>query len=275
MHRVVLDEEDTKFLDEEFKWKLVEIARIARDILLYLPRKIGDYVDHGIDHSKRIIGIINELYDVVNEYCSYKLDVIDVFLLKASAYLHDTGNIIRSREVHGETSASIIEKIVQEKFKILTSNETKALMMISWAHQGSLLRLISLENKFLKIRDKNVNIGFLSALFRLADALDVGVNRASPIVYEVIKEELNEVSRRHWEDHMAILRRALDPEEGTILLFASPEKIESAKRLADRITKELRECNIILREYGFPLKEVEVKRIPDEYVVYRRSISQL
>jgi len=86
------------------------------------------------------------------------------------------------------------------------------------------------------------------------------------MVYEVIKEELNEISRRHWKGHMAILRRVLNPEEGTILLFASSEKIESVKRLADRIAKELRECNIILREYGFPLEEVKIRRI-DEYVV--------
>jgi hypothetical protein len=249
------------FSDAVLEQKIIHIRQLVTPILRFIPRNIPEFTDHGYLHSTGILKILSELIPIVNEHCSYDLDEEDVFLLEASAYLHDIGNIIGPREIHGETSAILIEQMLEkytsEKFGF-SQEEIYVLKVISWTHQGSTLRLLSMRNKMLKLK-KEVDLGFVSALFRLTDALDIGSTRAPQIVYEIIEKELPDVSKRHWLAHQALFIRypiAFDAEEKVILLFVFPEKRKDASFILEQLNNELRNCLVILDDYGFPFKEM-------------------
>lgn len=251
------------FSDVALDQKIIYIKHSVLPILRFIPRNIPDFTDHGYLHSVGILKILDELIPIVNGYCTYSLDEEDVFLLEASAYLHDIGNIRGPREIHGETSANLIEQILEEyssKETGFSPEEMFALKVISWAHQGNILRLLSVRNKMIRLR-KDVDLGFVSALFRLADSFDIGSSRAPKLVYEIIKKELPDASKRHWLAHQALWIQspiAFDVEEETILLFVFPDGQEDALLILEQLNRDLKDSLTILSDYRFPLKKVSL-----------------
>ncbi|MCW7080624.1 MAG: HD domain-containing protein [Candidatus Methanospirare jalkutatii] len=158
------------------------------------------YTDHGPGHSEAVIENLNKLTKGVN------LSEYEDFLLKCSAWLHDSGMLGREgeniynpevcnriRKEHHKRSAEYISKHWRE---IGLSDETEA-TIIQWicrAHSSKVN--INEVPEETHIAGENVRTRFLAALLRLADALDCREDRLPPEDYrhlpQIPRESLKE-----------------------------------------------------------------------------------
>lgn len=191
---------------------IVDVFREASNIWLKPIHKY--YTDHGVQHSERILSIcdamLESLYDTM-------LCEEEIFILVASAYLHDIGmqmpeyarlekkedytseekSIIRGR--HHIASEMAIKNHIANKISI-ESGIIEFIAVVSKYHRESGGDIYKLED--IHYNGKNIRMGLLASILRLCDELDVDNQRIDFNSAEFVA--LLPETKMHWYSHKYI-----------------------------------------------------------------------
>ncbi len=162
------------------------------------------YTDHKPEsHSERIIEKLNAM----SERMETPLREVEAFILLCAAYLHDIGMQMRPsagmtldevRDQHHLLSREMIEGaiVAPGRFRSvgLTREFTDEVALVSAAHRK--LNLASPDFETRPKSGQDVRLRLLSAMLRLADALDLDDRRV--IMDNLQLEEVSSTSRLHW-----------------------------------------------------------------------------
>lgn len=217
--------------------------RYATRLLPYIPRGLPVYQSHGIAHSSAILGYINQILTTPG------LDVSprERSLLYMAAWFHDIGYLhplsIHNRGTHPELSVDMIRKdpVISD---LVPGDDREDLLTIIRYHDSQ-ADLRSLCETVPEIRTP-----LLAALFRLADAVDIGNDRCPAEVFSLIEDGLDEHSRRHWMAHQNV-RACVITYPVIRILVHDPENPFFRRRIIPHLEDDCRSTGVILKEYGF------------------------
>jgi len=250
------------------------IKLVVRPVLLFVPKGIGDYTDHGLSHSERVIKYCNRIF-IACEEAGIKLNEIEEFLMRSSAWLHDIGNLI-GRKKHSEKSCEFLDYLNIKYFSIdpVLINFIKIVIK---AHSEKSLNLSNIP-RFKKYKGVEFRLRLVCALFRLADECDIDFRRAPKTVYDLIEKDMKkkmrsrsirtakkaEKSNDYWLSHQTI--RNIIFKKDIKKLFILVYDVNLAQRATESIKREMKILKPIFDEENFPYKEVEIEEIKTEYI---------
>jgi len=183
------------------------------------------FTNHDVEHSEEIIYLIGQIVKSIENDTEIFFNEDELFILLASAYLHDIGmqlskietysidglsseqyDLIRKR--HAEESYHIILKrllpsVNRDDFHFPSIDEEylPAIARVSKGHSTEYFQeIIELFNTDpLKPKGRKVRGEFLTALLMIADELDLQCKRVN--FYDTAKFSLSDVSLLHWYKH--------------------------------------------------------------------------
>lgn len=229
-------------------------------ILSYVHRGIGDYTTHGADHCREVERLGRDVLLKCNSKARRcNTSSYEEYLLLASAWLHDLGNIF-GREKHNENACRIIDQLGTKFIWGLVPDAVEFIRWICYAHSTE----VPIEEvpEAFKV-EEGVKLRFLAALFRLLDASDMANRRAPLPVYELIKDEIDEKTRQHWTSHQAILD-VFYPDDSQTIMITVIDK-DKAQFAVDAFRKKFDSVKNFLGPYEFPWKDYglhNIKKVP-------------
>jgi hypothetical protein len=241
---------------ENLKNKLCQAGLLGNAIAQY-------YTDHGRGHSERII----ENFDRIIPK-NLRLNSTEAYILLCSAWLHD---IATAFQEPGKTPAEIYKThhIRGKEFiendpalnNLLLSTARSYIAMITEKHRRE-ERIDKLPKLAFIDKDK-VRIQLLTALLRLADALDITGARASELRSAFVKK-LPDEAKIHWEVCRLITGWNFNHSKHIIEIYAHYETDEEKAMLIWRIDDLYSELSSViptLNEYGLICIGLEAKLV--------------
>lgn len=175
---------------------------------IFSNQRQEDFTDHKPDgHSERIIRILNDLCSEMMEMKDKKLNVQEIFVLLASAYVHDVGmqygkdstlTLMDVRERHHLLSEEMIRGSIQKPTEYpdlgIPKEYVDQIAKVSRGHRKTNLYTDEYNPIFWK--GEQIRLRLLAALLSLADDLDITSRRVSMqnLMIRVVPQE----SRVHW-----------------------------------------------------------------------------
>lgn len=230
----------------------------------FLPR-FPDFTDHTILHSMDVLEYCNLL---LGEEQVEKLSAAECYVIIMSCYLHDIGMGISQknyeelsekidfgdyfethsrddaetiiRAFHNEYSGLFIRKYA-ELFDIPCEEMIFAIVQVSRGHRKTDL-FDEKEYPVLNSPDGIIRTAFLAALIRLADEIDVGVDRNSELLFDSSKAR-DQGGTEAFGTHESI--RRVEVGEDALVLYTKPKAPEYralVQILADKIQETLDYC---------------------------------
>jgi AAA15 family ATPase/GTPase len=258
-----------KKLDKYLPW--LEVIR-KRTIELFSTPRLRDFTDHTPEgHSERIIDILNALCSEMMGMKDKKLNTEEIFVLLASAYLHDVGmqyakdpelRLIDIRERHHELSEKMILGSLYERANWpdlgIPMEYADEIAKVSRGHRRT--DLYTREYDALHKNGKPIRLRLLVALLSLADDLDLTYRR---VVMENLElSSVPQESRVYWWRYYYI--EAVSISEGKIqLFFCLPSPIYErivVPSVEHQINSRLSELREILWDNGIRLYLKESQR---------------
>lgn len=89
---------DLKEKNQKYYGKLLELRDIMSDWLSYIPNSFPHYTRHTLRHSEEIISQLSSLLFSDTGQAVANLSAMEIYILAASAYLHDAGMVVSDRE---------------------------------------------------------------------------------------------------------------------------------------------------------------------------------
>jgi hypothetical protein len=226
-------------------------------ILTYIHRGIGDLTVHGADHCREVerIGIdVLQKCNRMERKCN--TSSYEDYLVVASAWLHDLGNIY-GRLKHNENSCKIIDKIGKEYLWGLVPNAVDLVKWICYTHLSSVD--INGVDEFVDV-EGGVKLRYLAALFRLLDASDMANRRAPAPVYVLLKDSFEDADAdKHWTSHQAIMDVSF-PEDSELIVITVIDK-DKAQLAVENFKKDFDSVKHVLAHYDFPWSDFRIKLI--------------
>jgi len=182
------------------------VLNLKNNVLGFSQIHIPYFTGHGVQHAE---GVVEQLTNMISNEVLKQMDAIEVFILLCSAWLHDIGLLVNVdkngkrlsneevRDCHHELSRDLIlEK--HNQLGLVDSRAAEIVAEVCYCHR----RRVNLDTYFpseeISFDGSKVRVRFLSALLRLADAMDTGSKRAPRILMgDMLKLPENE--RRHWQ----------------------------------------------------------------------------
>ena len=162
------------------------------------------YSDHGVEHSLRILRILDRLTEKVD------LKPFEIFPLLCSVWLHDVGMFVgheagesyeTTRGAHHLRSIAFI-KIETEAGRLpIDQWQLPNVLDICRAHRSKVNIDEILKSRPFEDGSGDIRIRLLASFLRIADACDVHYSRAPETVFEIHKEFIPRVSKEHWRKH--------------------------------------------------------------------------
>ena len=253
----------------------------------FLPR-FPDFTDHTILHSMDVLEYCNIL---LGEEQVERLSAAECYVLIMSCYLHDIGMGINQknyeslsehidfgdyfethsrddaetiiRAFHNEYSGLFIRKYA-DLFDIPCEEMVFAIVQVSRGHRKTDL-LDEKEYPVLTSPDGIIRTAFLAAIIRLADEIDVGVDRNSELLFDSSKVK-GKGGIEAFGTHESI--RRVEVGEDAIELYTkpkAPEYRELIQILADKIGETLDYCrNVVALRSDFCIAQTHVEIIEIE-----------
>lgn len=223
--------------------KIESAERYATRLLPFIPRGLPVFQSHGITHSRAIIRYINQFLTIPG--LSPTPD--EITLLYLAAWFHDIGYLhpvsIHDRGKHADLSCEMIH---HDPFitDLVSPDEETALDTIVRYHdsRSDLTRIAG--------SGSGNRIALMAALFRLADAVDLGADRCPPEVFALIEDGLDEHSRRHWLAHQNILGCRIAYPSIRIMIH-DPHNPFFTRRIIPHLEDDCIQTGIILQQYGY------------------------
>lgn len=255
------------------KEKVIEIIKWPPPISCSLNEIPPYYTDHGVDHTRRILFILDRLIEKI------ELQKFEIFSLLCAAWLHDIGMFVgREKDetheiIRKNHHLKSVEYIKQESAigrlpidKWYLPNITD----ICRAHRSK----VKFEDnpKIPKERPYEDGIGFirvqlLCSLLRFADACDIHYSRAPESVFEIHKEFIPRISKEHWKKHFGIGQVRFNWNKSCIEIVVNyPTDDTNERNVHNRIVQcihnelkaELQTITDIFMDYGITLFHVEI-----------------
>lgn len=273
-----------KGLMPEDKVKLLVIERHVETLFGIGTPKNPYFTLHGPPHIK---SVENHLQSII-ESSKCKLDRKELFLLLAATWFHDTGMVNSPREIHHLKCPEFVEAL---KDDILFKNEDVELKYIGLIGQGH--RKVDLNDQKYDpdlCGDHKIRIGFLAALLRLADELDLDFRRAPRSLREIIDADLDAIGKLHWAKHYYVKGIDFSSEMeinkkifvNVLISFRVPDgKHEEilGKLIMASVEKVLKETQVRLQDDGVRIRvrcqgKIEnVERLPADILSLAKTLS--
>lgn len=241
---------------------LGQLSFSVTPILNYIHRGVPDYTIHGTDHCREIESLARDILKKCNSKTRRcNTSSYEEYLVLASAWLHDLGNIL-GRDNHNKTSCDIIDQLGTKYIWGLAPNAVELVKWVCFAHAVNVP--IEKVEETVNVEGK-VKLRFLAALFRLLDASDMANRRAPLPVYELIKEKLDEETQKHWTSHQAILDISY-PEDSESIVITVIDK-DKAQFAVDIFNQKFESVRNTLISYEFPWRKfdiVQIEKVPTE-----------
>lgn len=222
--------------------RIKSIERYVARLLPFIPRGLPVFQAHGIEHSLSIIRNINQIIHTPG----FDEQPHEVFLLYAAAWMHDLGYLhpetLVARKTHSAISARMIRQdpTIQE---LVNEEEQDPLEDIIQNHDTHADLTLVLENS------SRFRTPLLAAMFRLADAVDIGADRCPPEVYSLIQDGLDVRSRMHWLAHQNIQKCTIEKAVVRIKTI-DPGDRYFRERIIPHLEEDIRSTEVIFRRYG-------------------------
>ncbi len=257
-----------------------------QDILTNYKQWFPTFTDHSALHSCQVINFCNNI--IGTEYIQ-KLNLDEIYILLMACYLHDSGMGISERDFyefkdkidlkgvdfsdenldladvirryHHEFAGQFIKKYAPF-FEIPSEEHLFGIVQLARGHRKTDLMDVNEYPTALKLNNGNtVNLAYLAVLIRLADEIDIAIDR-NP--YELYQEysKYSEASIKEFNMHKAI--KHLDICEDKFVFYAEveDEKIKNdVLDLMDKVRETLHYSLQVVRErspYDIAQKYVEI-----------------
>ena len=236
--------------------RILAAEQYASMMLPYIPRGLPVFQSHGIHHSLRIIRLLNQIFRAPG----IQILRLEAFLLYVAAWFHDIGYLnplsIHNRSMHPSLSVEMIHKDTGIQ-SLLQGDEGAALDIIIRNHDT--------RTDLTGIRESGSSLRtpLLAALFRIADAFDIGTDRCPVEVFSLIEDGLDEHSRRHWLAHQNIAGCSITPPIITVMVN-DPENPFFKRRIVPHLEEDCLTTSEILRRYGITPFMPVYRQIPSE-----------
>ena len=158
------------------------------------------YSDHGINHSERILGILDRLT------ANLDLATSEVFPLLCAVWLHDIGmfrgreqgeSYEKTRSLHHLRSITFIKEEAKAGRLPIDQWQLPNIIDICKSHRSKVNLEEVPKNRPDEYGNGDIRVRFLSSLFRIADACDVHHSRAPESVFEIHKDSIPRLSKEH------------------------------------------------------------------------------
>lgn len=232
--------------------RIEQIEEYASRLLPFIPRGLPVYQSHGVHHSLSIIQTINRLATIPE----LQINSEEVFLLYLAAWLHDLGYLhplsIYDRGMHTELSLDMINRDPTIQRHIQPSELSLLEIIIRYHDTHTDLTVI-------KEVSSNVRISLISALFRIADAIDIGTDRCPQEVFELISDGLNEHSRRHWQAHQNVTGIRISYPV-IIIIVRDSDNPFFKRRVIAHLQEDCMTANQILKKFNLSPVTIECRK---------------
>ena len=229
------------------------------------------YNDHGKNHFERIE---NNYSNMINE-SGISLTCCEVYLVLLSIWFHDIGLWLGrkegespedARKYHHERVKDVIDLLVSKKeITPLENSEETILTKICAGHS----RKTDLNDitKTSTLNGESINPRLLSALLRIADALDIDHRRAPETIFELFEDSIPENSKEHWDKHRFVNSVEFNRIYASIdivttfkqTLIDLVEQHKLAHWVQEEIKNELRSVKSVFDDYELPFSHVLLK----------------
>jgi hypothetical protein len=252
-----------------------------------------DFTDHSIEHSDRVIKNLNDLTDVLMK-SDTPLAPLEVYILLASAYVHDLGMQEERLEVTEkwvrEHHHELTRKIILESYK-QPSESAISLDLSPLPGIASIVAIVAEAHRKVDLSQdefkpfchsgEDIRPRFLAALLRFADELDLDYQRA-PMDMIVLRDIPTE-SLFHWYKSYYVSGVRID--NGCVTVwYQFPEGCQYYEHLIARpvdgkIQDEFAELERIFRQHRAGVwvarsevrYRLDVKPMPIEVIEYARK----
>lgn len=244
-----------------------------QDILTNYQQWFPTFTDHSTLHSCQVINFCNNLIGKEN---IGKLNLDEIYILLMGCYLHDSGMGVSKndfyefkdhidlkgtridgddvdigsviRKFHHEFAGQFIKKYAPF-FEIPTEEHLFSIVQLARGHRKTDLMDPVEYPTDLKLNNGNtVDLAYLSVLIRLADEIDIAIDRNPYELYQDYSK-YNEKDIREFNNHRAIKR--LDILEDRFLFHVSPmgeEQKKDVDELMDKVRETLNYSLKVLHE---------------------------
>ena len=260
--------------------KAIQILKWIPPIDLKAPDVSPFYTDHGVEHSERILNILDRMTE------SIKLEIFEIFPLLCAVWLHDIGMFVghvegesyeKTRNMHHLRSIEYIKTETEAERLPLDKWQLSNVLDICRAHRSK----VKFEEEPIIPKKRPYNEGFirlqlLASLLRFADACDIDNSRAPEAIFEIYQKFISMTSKQHWQKcfNVGQIRFNWDKACVEILINIVKDDIEQrnqqlviAQRIKDEISSELKTVERIFEENEIKLFHVEIyDYIRDEYI---------
>jgi len=224
--------------------ELNRIREKAASKLKEIQRTFPFYTPHDIEHSDRVVEILN-IY--IPASLKGQFNELELFFLLASVYLHDIGmqrfsplieDKISNRLGQGHDASPSDEEIRNNHHSRSEEYIAKCYrdLCIKDAHQANIIGRICRGHRNEDLFDRKlftpdrtykqypINMPLLAALLRGGDELDITFERTSLVLYGAIPAD-DKVSKSEWDKHLSI--------EGVARVRDDPLKLKSTATCFD------------------------------------------
>ncbi len=236
----------------QLRFRIEQVEQYASRLLPFIPRGLPVFQSHGVVHSLALVSNINKL--IAGPGLQVSPD--ERFLLYLAAWLHDLGYLhplsIYDRGMHVSLSVEMLDRD-QTVINLLNASELSLL--------GTIIRYHDTHTDLTAIREETTSVRtpLLAALFRVADAVDLGTDRCPEEVFLLIEDGLNEHSRRHWQAHQNITGVRISYPVITIQVH-DPENPFFRRRVMAHLEEDTMTANVILKRYNLAPVVLECKK---------------
>lgn len=227
------------------------------------------YSDHGVDHSLRILRILDRLTEKVD------LKPFEIFPLLCSVWLHDVGMFVgheageayeMSRNLHHLRSVEFIKAETEAGRLPLDQWQLPNVLDICRAHRSKVNIDEIIKSRPFEDGSGDIRIRLLASFLRIADACDVHNSRAPETVFEIHKEFIPRVSKEHWRKHFRMTNVRFNWDKSCIDIpinlpeddLEQTEQRRMASLIKTELTAELRSVEKIFEEYGINLFHADI-----------------
>jgi hypothetical protein len=276
-HSDLIEKLKTKIEGEKLAKRLTDIREKAEPVLVRICEIFPDFTTHDIKHSEEVL---QKLREIIPESLKNQMNAYEVYLLVASAYLHDIGmvnfkDLINENEfedflkgVKSELSPEdALRQFIREYHHTRTEkviNTHFAEFAIEDKHQAEIIGRICLGHRKENLHDQElfepdkmyrsypINVPLLAALLRIADELDLTFERAPLIIYEHILPR-DPISQNEWQKHLSVSGVGLHPQDPFLIKCSAtcenPKIHRLLKTMETKINQELDDLPSHLHQY--------------------------
>lgn len=280
-------------LEKRLKEEAPDLHRRVKDSVVILQKMLEsfftwfpDFTDHSTLHSMDVLDYCNQLLGQQ----AARLTIPECYVLVMSCYLHDVGmGVTREhfeaftkkidfadyrlrhpkaskekiiRDFHNEYSGLFIRRYA-DLFDIPSEEMLYAIIQVSRGHRKTDL-YDETEYHDIKTPKGVIRTAFLSAVLRLADEIDVGVDRNPEILFDT-SALTKQVDIDAFGTHESI--RTVEVTKSSIILHVKPIEprfVELVEELAGKIQNTLDYCRDVAgkrSDLRIPQEKVEIFRL--------------